>query len=216
MPESEDQLLAMRDIMDSQLETSDKHDIGRVADIEAEWRDDGKLVLTNIVTGPQALTGRVASRLRPIARFLLRDRFEHRIPLSEVENFGPTLRLRGKAKDYAVGQSDRWIADHILRWIRRERTLMPNKRTATSIEDLVGSKIVTAEGKRVGHVVDIQITLGPEHEVSRSSLVSMRGFTVFTCSGLLQRHLAYLTSHKSCPGVLLRDLVLCCDPETGT
>jgi len=117
MPESGDQLLAMRDIMDSQLETSDKRKIGRVADIEAEWHEDGKLVLTNIVTGPQALTGRVASRLRPIARFLLRDRFEHCIPLSEVENFGPTLRLRRKAIDYPVGQSDRWIADHILRWI---------------------------------------------------------------------------------------------------
>src|SRR5436305_13584776 len=105
MPDSEEQLLVMRDIMDSQLETRDKRHIGRVADIEAEWRDDGKLVLTNIVTGPQALTGRVASHLLPIARFLLRDRFEHRIPLSEVENFGPTLHLRRKAKDYAVGQS---------------------------------------------------------------------------------------------------------------
>ena|SRR2546425_5377192 len=107
----------MRDIMDSQLETRDKRKIGRVADIEAELRDDGTLVLTYLVTGPQALAGRVASHLRPIARFLLRDRFEHRIPLKEVENFGPTLRLRGKAKDYAVGQSERWIADHILRWI---------------------------------------------------------------------------------------------------
>ena len=117
MPELKHQLLAMRDIMDSQLETRDKRKIGRVADIEAELRDDGTLVLTYLVTGPQALTGRVASHLRPIARFLLRDRFEHRIPLKEVENFGPTLRLRGKAKDYAVGQSERWIADHILRWI---------------------------------------------------------------------------------------------------
>jgi hypothetical protein len=107
----------MRDIMDSQLETSDKHKIGRVADIMAELRDDGSLELTCLVTGPQALAGRVASHLRPIARFLLRDRFEHCIPLKEVESFGPTLRLRGKQKDYDVGQSDRWIADHILRRI---------------------------------------------------------------------------------------------------
>ena len=111
----------MRDIMDSQLETSDKRDIGRVADIEAEWRDDGKLVLINIVTGPEALTGRVASRLRPIGRFLLRGHFEHRIPLSDIENVGPTLRLRKKAEDYSVGQSDRWIADHILSWIPGNR-----------------------------------------------------------------------------------------------
>jgi len=117
MPDAEEQLLLMRDIMDSQLETRDKRHIGRVADIEAEWRDDGKLVLTNIITGPEALTGRVASHLRPIARFLLRGHFEHCIPLSDVESFGPTLHLRKKAKDYSVGQSDQWIADHILRWI---------------------------------------------------------------------------------------------------
>ena len=43
---------------------------------------------------------------------------------------------------------------------------MSQIRTSMFIADLVGSKIVTAEGKRVGRVVDIQISLGPEHEVS--------------------------------------------------
>ena len=33
------------------------------------------------------------------------------------------------------------------------------------IEDLIGSKIVTAEGKHLGHVVDLQFTGGPEYEV---------------------------------------------------
>ncbi len=117
MPDSEEQLLVMRDIMDSQLETRDKRRIGRVADIEVEWRADGELVLKNIVTGPEALTGRVFSHVRPLARFLLRGHFEHSIPLGDVETFGPTLRLRKKAEDYRVGQSDQWIADHILRWI---------------------------------------------------------------------------------------------------
>ncbi|HJT58216.1 MAG TPA: hypothetical protein VJ761_17055 [Ktedonobacteraceae bacterium] len=113
----EDGTFSIADILDNQLETSDKIEIGRVADIEAEWRDDGQLVLTNLVTGPQALAGRVAKHLRPIFRFLLRDRFEQRISIKEVENFGPTLHLRGKATEYPVGQSDRWLADHILRWI---------------------------------------------------------------------------------------------------
>lgn len=117
MPDSEKQLLVMRDIMDSQLETCDRRLIGRVADIEAEWRDDGTCMLRHIVTGPEALAGRVASRLRPLARWLLRGHFEHRIPLGDVETFGPTLCLRKKARDYRVGQSDRWIADHVLRWI---------------------------------------------------------------------------------------------------
>src|SRR5947208_16467383 len=95
--------LSIADIMDNQLETCDGHKIGRVADIEAEWRDDDKLVLTNLVTGPQALAGRVASHLRPVFRFLLRDRFERRIALKEVEDLGPTLRLRGNATDYPLG-----------------------------------------------------------------------------------------------------------------
>jgi sporulation protein YlmC with PRC-barrel domain len=34
------------------------------------------------------------------------------------------------------------------------------------IGDLLGSKIVTSEGKKIGHVVDIQITLGQEHKVT--------------------------------------------------
>lgn len=117
MPDAEKQLLVMRDIMDSQLETCDRCRIGRVADIEAEWCDDGTCMLSHIVTGPEALTGRVASHLRPFARWLLRGHFEHRIPLSDVETFGPTLCLHKTAQDYRVGQSDRWIADHILRWI---------------------------------------------------------------------------------------------------
>ncbi len=113
----EDRTFSVADILDNQLETSDKIEIGRVADIEAEWRADGQLVLTNLVTGPQALAGRVSSPLRPIFRFFLRDRFEQRIPIEEVEGYGPTLHLRGKAAEYPVGQSERWISDHILRWI---------------------------------------------------------------------------------------------------
>jgi len=34
------------------------------------------------------------------------------------------------------------------------------------IEDLLGSKIVTSEGRKIGHVVDIQITPGQEHMVT--------------------------------------------------
>jgi sporulation protein YlmC with PRC-barrel domain len=34
------------------------------------------------------------------------------------------------------------------------------------IEDLIGSKIITAEGKHLGHVVDLQFTGGPEYEVT--------------------------------------------------
>lgn len=39
---------------------------------------------------------------------------------------------------------------------------MPSK---MFIEDLIGSKVVTAEGQPLGRVVDIQITAGPYYEV---------------------------------------------------
>ncbi|HZR40955.1 MAG TPA: hypothetical protein VFB12_12595 [Ktedonobacteraceae bacterium] len=112
-----DQIFSIRDIIDSQLETRDKIEIGRVADIEVELHADGTLALTDLVTGPQALAGRVAGPLRVLFQRLLHDRFERRIPLSEVEEFGPTLRLRGTAEEYSVGQSERWIAHYILRWV---------------------------------------------------------------------------------------------------
>jgi hypothetical protein len=112
-----DDIFSIRDIIDSQLETSDDVEIGRVADIEAEWQEDGSLVLTSLVDGPQALVARVSPRLMPFASWLFRDRFDHRIPISDVERFGPTLRLSGRADDYPVGRSERWIAKYILRWI---------------------------------------------------------------------------------------------------
>jgi hypothetical protein len=117
MANEQDNAPSIRDIIDSQLETHDHIRIGRVADIEAAWLEDGTLVLTALVTGPQALAGRVGTSLRPLARFIFRDHFEHQIPLSDIENFGPTLHLRRNATEYRIGQSDRWIANHILRWI---------------------------------------------------------------------------------------------------
>jgi hypothetical protein len=113
----QDDSFSIRDIIDSQLETSDNVEIGRVADIEAEYREDGSLAVTALITGPQALTARVSPQLVPLARWLFRDRFEYRIPIRDVEHFGPTLRLHGRAEDYPVGRSEQWIAKYLLRWI---------------------------------------------------------------------------------------------------
>ncbi|HET8910231.1 MAG TPA: hypothetical protein VFN23_02125 [Ktedonobacteraceae bacterium] len=117
MEKLDEETFSIRDILDSQLLTSDGRRIGRVADIEAEVDKHGTFRLTSLVMGPQALAGRVNSSLATLLGFLLRDRFENQIPISEVKKFGPTLELRGKAEEYSVGQSDRWIAQHILRWI---------------------------------------------------------------------------------------------------
>jgi hypothetical protein len=113
----QDDIFSIRDIIDSQLETNDDIEIGRVDDIEAEWLEDGSLVLTALVNGPQALMARISPELTPLARWLFRNRFDHALPISDVEYFGPTLRLRGRAQDYPVGRSEQWIAKYLLRWI---------------------------------------------------------------------------------------------------
>ena len=107
----------MRDLMDGELLAGDGRALGRVDDVAAELDDDGTVRLVDIVTGPEALAGRVASRLRPVARRVFRGRLDSRIPLTEVEEVGPTIRLRGPAAAYRTGRSDRWVAERILRWI---------------------------------------------------------------------------------------------------
>ena len=109
--------LLMRDIMDGQLESADLHRIGRVADVEAEWRSDGSLHLTELLVGPAVLGGRVSFRLRGFLRRVLPDRMEHRVPVSEISEVGPTVRLRDRAEAYSVGGAEDWVAEHILRFI---------------------------------------------------------------------------------------------------
>ena len=107
---------AMRDMMDSLLVTCDGARIGRVADIAAIW-DAGGLRLTHLLCGPQALAGRIHPLLRRLARILLRDRFERRIPIEEIAAIGPTVFLRGVATDDEVGASEPWLAEWAIRHI---------------------------------------------------------------------------------------------------
>ncbi|HKG18510.1 MAG TPA: hypothetical protein VKB00_02130 [Candidatus Limnocylindrales bacterium] len=109
--------LLVRDVMDSQLESSDGKRIGRIGDLEAELSGDGRLRVTAILVGPQVLLGRLSYRLREPAHRLLRGRYLQRVPIDEVEETGPTVRLRGRADAYTTGRGDRWIADRVLRFI---------------------------------------------------------------------------------------------------
>src|SRR5689334_8138515 len=105
----DDALLVMRDLVDEQLRGPDGRRVARVAGIEATWQEDGSLVLTELVVGPQELAGRVWRRLRPLARALLRDRFEHRIPVAEIAKIELDIHLRGDPARYGVGTADRWV-----------------------------------------------------------------------------------------------------------
>ncbi len=100
--------------MDMQIETADGIDIGRVDDIEAAVGDNGIARVTALLGGPQALAGRLSSRLRPFVRRILHDRWDSRIPIEEIAELGLTIRLRGTAEEYRLGASDRWLAEHVI------------------------------------------------------------------------------------------------------
>ena len=112
----------MRDLMDGQLRGSDGVDIGRVADVEAEWDSDGQLVLRRLWCGPEALARRVSSRLGPRLGSLIRGRFDRSIPAEEIASIGNlVITLRGPSDRYEVGRSERWIADRLSRLLPRAR-----------------------------------------------------------------------------------------------
>src|SRR5215210_3856319 len=103
--------LLVRDVMDSQLESSDGRRIGRIGDLEAALSEDGRLRVTAILVGPQVLLGRLSNRLRQPADRLLHGRFLQSVAIDEVEETGPTVRLRGPGDGYTTGQGDRWVAE---------------------------------------------------------------------------------------------------------
>src|SRR5215212_2513358 len=111
-----DGMLLVRDVLDAQLETADARRVGRVADLLATWDEDG-LHVCEILVGPQPLAGRVSYRLRTLAMRLLADRFLKRVAITEVEEVGPTVRLRDEAARYDLDSGDRWVAEHILRFL---------------------------------------------------------------------------------------------------
>jgi hypothetical protein len=112
-----ERLLTMRDVIDGQLEAVDGRRLARVADAEAEWRDDGSLWVTDLLVGPEAHLGRVWEPLRGAGHRLLRGRHEHRIPVTEVEELGPTVRLAGRSDRYPLQGMDDWIVERVLRFI---------------------------------------------------------------------------------------------------
>ncbi|MEO7003189.1 MAG: hypothetical protein ABI068_15355 [Ktedonobacterales bacterium] len=146
--------------------------------------------LTHLIAGPQALAGRVWEPLRPVARRIFHDRFEHWLPLAEVRSYGPTIRLSGVAREYGLGQADRWLARYVVRGLpgggyhtapeegvddkqhRRDSAPVAHIMDATDtgavqsndpipshfyMEDLIGSVILAADGRRVGKVIDVRL-----------------------------------------------------------
>lgn len=114
---ADDRIAVLRELVDNQLESKDGKNLSRVADVTLAWRDDGSLVLVDMVSGPVALVRRLSSHLTPLARLIFGLRFEAHIPMTEIETIGPTVCLKRDAAAYAAGDSEHWIVEHILRFI---------------------------------------------------------------------------------------------------
>lgn len=173
-------ILAMHDIVDSQLQSSDERRVGRVADILCQQQNDGSLELVSLTLGPEAGLRRIGSRLGGRAHRLFNGRFERSVGIGEVVEFGPTLRLREKANAYDLDDGDRWAA-RLLRFIPGSGVGKESPKGGRSqkgsgsagvaglgqlwVSDLIATPVRTTDGDELGHVVELGV--GPRtHRVT--------------------------------------------------
>jgi hypothetical protein len=128
-----DVALVVRDVLDGQLLSSDIVRLARVADVELASDDDGGLRVAAVAIGPEALGRRIAARVGRFLGRVLDGRFDHRIGLEEIVEIGPWIRLRGTADDYDIGARDRWLADHLLRFVPGSGVKGPKRRRTRRI-----------------------------------------------------------------------------------
>jgi sporulation protein YlmC with PRC-barrel domain len=164
-------LLAMHDIADGQLKSSDGRRLGRAADILCQHQEDGSLKAIALGLGPEACLRRLASRFGRRAHGFFNGRFERSVDIGEVVEFGPTLRLRRKAHAYDIDDGDIW-ALRLIRFIpgngvsaasseRGDRSKASSgpapRRDDVWVSDLIGTQVIDADGREFGHVVELRI-----------------------------------------------------------
>jgi sporulation protein YlmC with PRC-barrel domain len=181
-------LLAMHDIADGQLQSSDDRRLGRVADILCKHQDDGSLQAIALALGPEACLRRISSRFGRRAHRLMKGRFERSVEIGEILEFGPTLRLREKAAAYNIHDGDTWAA-HVIRFVpgsgvsQASLDVADRRKTASAhaprrgdvwVSDLIGTPVIDADGQRVGHVIELRI--GRRHHRVTSILTGSYGW----------------------------------------
>ncbi|HET7027720.1 MAG TPA: hypothetical protein VFI28_08510 [Candidatus Limnocylindrales bacterium] len=129
--------LLMRDLIDGELESADRIRIGRVADVVISWDHERPshhptARVTTIVLGPEALAGRIRPGLRPLLHRPLGGRWERELPLHEVEELGPTLRLREAARAYRLASGEWWVGEHLVRHIPGAGRWPPPRQAASA------------------------------------------------------------------------------------
>lgn len=112
----------VRDVLDLPLLDSDGNPVGRVDGIVAELGDDGRLRVSALEISGAARAGRLHPALRDRAERLL-ERLRPapagsaRIPWSDVERVGKSIRLRSRRAVEGPLAWERWLARHVIRRI---------------------------------------------------------------------------------------------------
>jgi sporulation protein YlmC with PRC-barrel domain len=204
-------LLAMHDIADGQLQSSDYRRLGRAADILCRHHDDGSLKAIALALGPEACLRRISSRFGRRAHLLFKGRFERSVEIGEVVEFGPTLRLREKAAAYNVHDGDIWAAQ-VIRFIpgsgasqaslevaqRGKAASAPAPRRGDVwISDLIGTPVMDTGGREVGHVVELRI--GRRHHRVKTILIGSYGWLGRLGIRTLVHRLGWWGRHEEVP-----------------
>ena len=98
-------------LLDAQIVDVDGRRCGRVDDIELVGDVGEPLEIGGLLTGSGGYPARLPRRVRGIARKLfggdVRGDTVQRVPWSQIEDVGTTVRLLGRAVDVGLGREDR-------------------------------------------------------------------------------------------------------------
>jgi sporulation protein YlmC with PRC-barrel domain len=111
---------AMLDLMDRQIVDHDGHLVGKVDDVELEEREDGRLVVSGLLTGPGALGPRLGGALGSITTAVwsrLSGRpagSPKRIDISAVAGYGTVVELAISRRAADVDGFEGWVRDRVI------------------------------------------------------------------------------------------------------
>jgi len=111
---------AMLDLMDRQIVDHDGGMVGKVDDVELEEREDGRLVVSGLLTGPGALGPRLGGALGSITTAVwsrLSGRpadSPKRIDVSAVAGYGTVVELAISRRAADVDGFEDWVRDRVI------------------------------------------------------------------------------------------------------
>lgn len=105
-------------VLDRQIVDSDGENVGKVDDVEFEWREGAAPTMTALVSDTAALGPRIAGRLGRswetlMGRLRPPDEEPTRIRLEDVEGFSPSTVLSVPAPP-GMRPLETWVAEHVI------------------------------------------------------------------------------------------------------